>query len=106
MRRLNEEQLAELHRLHVETVAVVTWLAKHQGFRYGGSIRTLVDEALEKQRLGKMRAVARELRGMIGSLPASLRQQILDGLGATALRWPRISRLTLTLHVPSWRVAE
>jgi hypothetical protein len=84
-RRPNEEQLEELHRLHEETVTIVSWVEKHQGFSHAGPIRALADEALKNLSLARMRAIARELRGIIGSLPLSLCREIFDGLGSTAV---------------------
>ena len=85
MRRLNAEQAIELQRLQSGSLALLAWLEQHDGFRYAPPLRAIIDEACTRQQLGKMRALAKELRGMIGSLPPPLRQQIIDGIGASGI---------------------
>jgi hypothetical protein len=45
MRPLNPEPVAELERLHAETVALVRWMEKNDGLSYGAVILAMVDEA-------------------------------------------------------------
>ena len=82
MPRLTVAQRAELATLHAETVAVVDWFVRHQGFPYADAVKQLADEARDKQQLGAMRSIARQMRGVFNELPVELSQQIVSAVEA------------------------
>ena len=82
LRPSSPEKREQLRRLHSESVALLDWYVRHQGFSYAAPFREALDSALAKGRLTEMRQLARELRGFVTELPPDIRALLLASVEA------------------------
>jgi hypothetical protein len=75
-----EAQIAEITRLRAETLALLAWFERTEPAPVWADMREVVTKA--ESSLPKMRAIAKELRSVIGGMPEDLRDAVLAAVQA------------------------